>query len=657
MDLVVHVDTTATDILLACADEVSQPINASTCILKEVCPHLGLERRIRRYERIRDILNSWDDDAQNTLLVCPDAGEAGSDLELASVSRTEKPPSGLVVQLYHSHRPGKWDKRYVTLMVGGQITVSRKPESGSSNKDVVSICHLSDYDIYSPTEAQMRKQLRPPKKYCYAIKSQQRTTVFVNTENYMHFFCTEDREAAQEFYHHVHRWRSWYVANRLLQLHTTKQTCEAEKPPQILPEKHTPRKTVGHVKVGGHKVQVSVDESPYTIGTFEPLINLKRFDKPLDEFGKDWEPDLKRSSSRSIPLAASLKQAAKSGGSGSRQNDQNRPAFIADSLLGTAYNERKRAQMEANKETQLTSAPSSSVAFTPGPSLLNSHPPNSSVPTTRARPPSNSVTSEPSLGTTTSNHKQHGAAGWFPSAVEHTAKARSNTAPVGRPGTSSGAPSLSHRSQPSSPQQQQQQQQRRGPLAPLVDLAPTFVEAPQWSREGRGRGYHAPMGKPLVDFATGPQAVPGSAGRFVAGVPPKNLMRREDPITNNSNVGGSGAFYSGVMPSDTDDGRSVYSGGRRPTVSSATSSAGGNGYHGPHGQGPSRYPPPSSRGREPGERHTSLTSDSAGGYRPPSSRGVSVPPSASSARDSSDRVRRSGSRSRDRAGERRALVH
>ena len=32
------------------------------------------------------------------------------------------------------------------------------------------------------------------------------------------------------------------------------------------------------------------------------------------------------------------------------------------------------------------------------------------------------------------------------------------------------------------------------PTKPLVDLTPKFVEAPQWSREGKGHGVAAPRG-------------------------------------------------------------------------------------------------------------------------------------------------------------------
>lgn len=60
------------------------------------------------------------------------------------------------------------------------------------------------------------------------------------------------------------------------------------------------------------------------------------------------------------------------------------------------------------------------------------------------------------------------------------------------------------------------------PTKPLVDLTPKFVEAPQWSREGKGHGVAAPLGVPLVEAATGP---PGTQveGTGAVGV----LFRRE----------------------------------------------------------------------------------------------------------------------------------
>jgi hypothetical protein len=76
------------------------------------------------------------------------------------------------------------------------------------------ICHLSDFDVYTPTSSQMKK-LKPPKKICFALKSQERSSMFLDAANFVHFFCTKDKDVAERLYNAVHSWRSWYLYNML----------------------------------------------------------------------------------------------------------------------------------------------------------------------------------------------------------------------------------------------------------------------------------------------------------------------------------------------------------------------------------------------------------------------------------------------------------
>ncbi|KAK0626627.1 hypothetical protein B0T14DRAFT_562516 [Immersiella caudata] len=559
MDLVVGVETSAVDILVASLDQLGQPFNLKTSTLTESYAQLGLERRIRRYERVRDILNSWNQDTQNTLVVSPDLLLPNNDLELAAVTRADKPPSGFILPLYYLSKPGKWSKRYITLLEGGQLVLSKKLEPGPSDKDSFSVCHLSDFDIYIPTEAQKRKQLKPPKRFCYAVKSQQKAAVFLNTDNYVHYFCTDDPDVGQEFHDGVHCWRSWYITNRALQLHAKKDKVAPEEPPQILPDKPSPsKKSVGHVKVNGHKVKVSVDEGPYAIGAFEPLMNLRRFEKPLEEFGNDWEPDPRQSIP---PRPAAPSSTSDPNSDGKREplvimSERGHGAFAEGGLLGSAYDKRKQAQREGNRWSQMSDK-ASPAPFTEGPSLLNGRKSSSATASTMSNvhhpgSPVSPVSTEKSAGSKRSSDKAE-PPGWFPSAIEHSAKTR----PVHRPSVSSSSTSQHERDQYGRHYHHGQQPQNpRRPIQPLVDLTPTFVEPPQWSRHGGGRGYRVPQGKPLVDFATGP---PVSSSRTYE-PPPRALVRRGDSasIHSNSSTGTAGQQWQG----------SNVGLGRRPTVRS-----------------------------------------------------------------------------------------
>lgn len=353
MSIPVKIDTSTVDILRRASEMMTSPINISASIVLESWAPHGLERRLRRYERIHDVLDSWNHDAQSSLLILHSLGPTSDkDLDISSVPTTESPTPGLNLQLHHCTRPGRWHKRWITLLGDGLLVASKKMGAGPADRDSQRLCHLSTYDIYnllsklssnlddgnkrSPRGTPM-KNLKPPKRYVFALKSQQKPTIYTDTSNFVHFFCTEDRDVAQEFHDRIHAWRSWYMVRTRRELQTTQKLLDDEFPdspvepksevqpniepekqsepqvqtmdtlskhglapkiesvPQITPVKHNTRKSVHHFRVSpGHKMRLSIDETPYTIGAFQPLVDLERFDKPIEEFGKDWIPTTER---------------------------------------------------------------------------------------------------------------------------------------------------------------------------------------------------------------------------------------------------------------------------------------------------------------------------------------------------------------------------
>lgn len=269
--LSVSLDTTPVDILWATAKKTRHNISPAACVLMECYGKLNVDRRIRRYEHIRDVLNSWEQDTENILLVkaCVSAHN-DYDLDVGSVSRTAEAPEGFKFQMYHSSQKGKWNKRWICLKKSGQILASKKEDSVPGDKDVVNLCHMSDFDVYTPKEAEMRQQLKPPKNLCYAVKSQQRTNIFPDGENYIHFFCTDDDQIAKRFHDGVHAWRSWYLVNKKLKLDS-----KMDRPAQL-----------ASVMADGGASQSSkapsLNGSTHRTGTgtggFEPLLSMGSLD-------------------------------------------------------------------------------------------------------------------------------------------------------------------------------------------------------------------------------------------------------------------------------------------------------------------------------------------------------------------------------------------
>ncbi|KAJ0162998.1 hypothetical protein CTA2_3670 [Colletotrichum tanaceti] len=477
ISLPVTPDTTPSEILYSAANLMTHNINPQTSVVHECYFAFGLDRRLRRYERVRDVMNSWDRDTQHCLLIIPgDSVDTNPDLNLEGVPRTIDPPPGFAnFAMYHSQRPGKWNKRYITLMESGQVFSSKKKDAKLSDKDAVSLCHLSDFDIYVATEKDMIKTIKPPKKYWVAVKSQQKHSVFQNTENFIHFFATDDTRLAEDFRKTVHGWRSWYLVNKKVDL--TKKS----KPHHGSADKAVSR--AGTLSRSGtvHRTRASVDETPYTIGTFSPLLDMDKFDKPVEDAGKDSDRYAARqveqlstskhthkvvSRSRTTPNLS--QSAAKKLIDPFARNKEFRPG----GLLGHGYEGRKQQAEKAAAEEQHQSPDS---PFTGGQSLLGQ------VPESDRQLPER-------RGTVRSSRSM---------AIDSTTMPRSRSRPVAARPTASSRPKTSDGGSSSS------SSGRREMPQPLVDLTPKVPDLPAAWRDAHGRGVKAPSGKPLIDMATG----------------------------------------------------------------------------------------------------------------------------------------------------------
>ncbi|KAK8035408.1 hypothetical protein PG993_010403 [Apiospora rasikravindrae] len=504
---------------------------AEQMVVLESYGPLGLERRIRRFEHVRDVMNSWEGDTHNHLIVAEsDSPNDAQDLELESVPDTVDPPRGDRFYMQHSNRPGKWNKRWITLMDNGQMLSSKKPETSGVDKDTLRLCNLSDYDMYKPTLANARRQLKPPKKYCFAVKSQHKSSMFMNTDNYVQYFCTEDAELAARFSSKVFGWRSWYLVDRR----------PAAKPVTI----------------------PKIDEKPPQLPSAPKLI------------------------SKASNAAAPSTQAQKPDGV---LIDNIAPAsdaaFTGAGLLGGTYEDRKAAAI-ATEQAKEPAKDSAQGPFTEGPSLLNKRPETPESPpespswfpsavehTAKYREPPAAkpqpkiyagVTRKTSVNQGRSPPKSRPAPprfalhpsmkpnSQFPSnalAPQYTGNNHQTQSgqppaypppPPGKPRTRPNDavpyPLVVPTTRPMRGSPESSPVNHRQPLQkPLINLEPTFNEPPQWAKKG-GRGVQAPEGlNHLVDLISvgNPKGGPNSHLE----VPPRSLMRRgQDSMPPNSNV-------------------------------------------------------------------------------------------------------------------------
>ena len=486
--------TTPIDLIQTAATSLSERINPRTSVLMENFGKVGVQRPLRKYEHVRDVMNSWDDDRQNSLVLVPSA-TGGNDSELEANYAPREQPEEFACQLSYSQKPGKWDKRWITLRQDGQVTVAKK--SGMKVADQTNVCHISDFDIYTPSPKQLTRKIRPPKKHCFAIKSQQKSNLFMSMESFVHFFCSSDKKIAALFYRAVQRWRSWYLVNVL---------GEGQKSPKK--PSGTGQRTSGNganTRVESNQVHAPHIRGDTDLGAFKPLVDLDEFKNESTN-----PPDATitrqrtRSNSASQGQGFSLRPTRTSGGGApppssfasrygpgvntstdhGRKNSSSNPtspaddnAFSPTGLLGRTYSKRQTdAQLRDNEKT--------ANPFTQGSNLVS----NNLVPVPRS------------------------------SIDQGVERINPSTSPVGSSALT--ATALKRSSSQRKPQQ------------PLVDLTPEYREPPQHSK--KGKGFHPNQMHPggLIESATSPDEayqVP-SATDWRAGR--TNTLRNRPPTAN-----------------------------------------------------------------------------------------------------------------------------
>jgi hypothetical protein len=526
ISLPVDPSTSARKLIYSAANILSNSVAPDAAILYECYNKVGVERRVRRYERIRDILNSWDRDTAGWLeLRASETGGRDKELVLEGAPRVR--PQGRTVHLYHSNKRGKWTKQYCTVLSTGIVVLTKSKPTGPirvHDKDTQQICHLSDYDVYYVTASSLKRDVRPPKKYCIAVKSQQKSTMFDKSDNFVHFFCADDRVAIEGWEDILQSWRSWHLVAEK-RVHET-----------AAPDDRTRAGKRGKPDAGKR------DSVLYTLGTFEPLLGgadadptrhavnpenitelLSAPHEPhkrvvpfhlrhsvlLSPPGSATDSD-NSSSRRRHPPPVALNKARKASPVTSPVEGSNDAAFTGG-LLGRTYTVRKE---KALKDAQADAGGGGNPDFQTGAFIAGGLLAAAGAPgvPSDARPKSSDG---PRRALTT---REPGR----PTHARHPSTGRSRSASVARP-SSSHHDSPFHTSGDAVPAVPRLPP---GIPAPLLDLTPTFHEAPQWSKEGKGHGVAAPAGAPLIEAVR--TALPAHEEKQLAMIDATTLFRREE---------------------------------------------------------------------------------------------------------------------------------
>ena len=354
MQLDVTPTSTPVDLLTSAKDLLEYGFDPQRYVLQESFKQLELERPLRHYERVRDVMNSWNSDEQHWFNIVSAATEWDStSLKYSNAPRNQ--PEESIVVVYHSQRPRVWDKRIVTLRSDGQMVIQKHEGATTTN-----ICHMSDFDVFMPTHREM-KVLKAPRKFCFAIKSLQKPAAFLNTANFVHFISTKDQDLAMQWYKAVHGWRSWYLVHSLglgqeagkafsdepqepltpdMPRGRNASTTSTSKPPQIpllgLDERLLPDSTF----VTSPSFMLSSPKTPHTRGPRSPPPSAF----PQHTFAPSSSPEHAAATPPSRVRARSTSRTRSSSVSREpRPPSFNAEPFSSSGLLGRTYTLRRQA--------------------------------------------------------------------------------------------------------------------------------------------------------------------------------------------------------------------------------------------------------------------------------------------------------------------------
>jgi hypothetical protein len=118
VSLLVHVDAKVVDLLREAKKLLSYDADESRSLLVESYHCLGIERHIRRYEYVQDVIDCWNSDQQNSLVIRSSDSPAW-DYDLTYTHAPRLAPQDLMVYMYYSQDGSIWHQRYTRLLSMG----------------------------------------------------------------------------------------------------------------------------------------------------------------------------------------------------------------------------------------------------------------------------------------------------------------------------------------------------------------------------------------------------------------------------------------------------------------------------------------------------------------------------------------------------------
>ncbi|CAO3697550.1 unnamed protein product [Rhizopus microsporus] len=159
--------------------------HANDWTIFEIANSHRVERPIREWEIVLDIISAWEPDSNNALLV----KRYSYHYTLTSETIFQKMISPMYGWLSIEYKKGKWQKRFCFIK---DNAIHHAKDKGASSSI---LCHLASYDVYT-----LLQPLKiSPTPYVFAIRAQDRASIFEKEDDYIRFVATEDQEEMKKW--------------------------------------------------------------------------------------------------------------------------------------------------------------------------------------------------------------------------------------------------------------------------------------------------------------------------------------------------------------------------------------------------------------------------------------------------------------------------
>lgn len=161
--------------------------------LFELCNDLGIERPIRDWEIVTDVISAWDISTSINAIVMKKYGYRDTVSPRAIAGKYPRVQGWMYMEV----KPGKWQRKFFVLRESNLYYYKDAKQSGVESL----FCGVGNYDVY--TLSQRRK--KTPTQFCFALRSTDSITFFENKKDYVRYLCVEKQE----------RLYDWVLAIRL----------------------------------------------------------------------------------------------------------------------------------------------------------------------------------------------------------------------------------------------------------------------------------------------------------------------------------------------------------------------------------------------------------------------------------------------------------